>query len=33
MKNIEKAIGNLTDSRQVAFISSVDGDGFPDTKA
>lgn len=33
MKNAENTIGNLIDKQGVAFISSVDGDGFPNTKA
>ena len=33
MRNAEKTIGNLIDKQGVALISSVDGDGFPNTKA
>ena len=33
MKDAEKTIGNLIDKQTVAFISSVDADGFPNTKA
>ena len=33
MRDAEKTIGNLIDKQGVAFISSVDGDGFPNTKA
>lgn len=33
MKNTENTIGNLIDKQGVAFISSVDADGFPNTKA
>ena len=33
MRNAEQTIGNLIDKQGVSFISSVDGDGFPNTKA
>lgn len=33
MRDAEKTIGNLIDKQGVAFLSSVDGDGFPNTKA
>lgn len=33
MRDKEKTIGNLIDKQSVAFISSVDEDGFPNTKA
>lgn len=33
MRNPEQTIGNLIDKQGVAFISSVDNDGFPNTKA
>ncbi len=33
MKNPEQTIGNLIDKQKVAFIASVDGDGFPNMKA
>lgn len=33
MKDLEAFIGNLIDSQGVAFISSIDQDGFPNTKA
>ena len=33
MRDAEKTIGNLIDKQGVAFISSVDGEGFPNTKA
>jgi len=33
MRNPEQTIGNLIDKQGVAFISSVDADGFPNTKA
>lgn len=33
MRNAESTIGNIIDKSGVAFISSVDGDGFPNTKA
>lgn len=33
MKDVEKTIGNLIDKQKVSFISSVDEDGFPNTKA
>ena len=33
MKNPEQTIGNLIDKQGVAFIASVDGDGFPNMKA
>lgn len=32
-ENAENTIGNLIDKQGMAFISSVDGDGFPNTKA
>lgn len=32
-ENIMKTIENLIDKQSIAFISSVDGDGFPNTKA
>lgn len=31
--NTAETIGNLIDKQSIAFISSVDGDGFPNTKA
>lgn len=33
LRDAEKTIGNLVDKQSVAFISSVDGEGFPATKA
>lgn len=33
MRDSEKTIGNLIDKQKVAFISSVDDGGFPNTKA
>ncbi|MCL2032757.1 MAG: pyridoxamine 5'-phosphate oxidase family protein [Methanomassiliicoccaceae archaeon] len=33
LKDAEQTIGNLIDKQGVSFISSVDGDGFPNTKA
>jgi general stress protein 26 len=33
MRDAEKTIGNLIDKQGVAFISSVDEEGFPNTKA
>ena len=33
MKNAEQTIGNLIDNIGVSIISSVDGDGYPNTKA
>ncbi len=33
MRNAEQTIGNLIDKQGVSFISSVDADGFPNTKA
>lgn len=33
MKDAEKTIGNLIDKQSVSFISSIDEDGFPNTKA
>lgn len=33
MRDAEKTIGNLIDKANTTFISSVDEDGFPNTKA
>jgi len=33
MKDAEKTIGNMIDKQKVAFIGSVDSDGFPNMKA
>jgi Uncharacterized stress protein (general stress protein 26) len=33
MRDTEKTIGNIIDKAKNSFISSVDGDGFPNTKA
>lgn len=33
MRDVEKTIGNLIDKQGVTFLSSVDGEGFPNTKA
>lgn len=33
MRDVEKTIGNLITKRKTAYISSIDEDGFPNTKA
>ena len=33
MRDVEKTIGNIIDKQSVAFIGSVDADGFPNMKA
>ena len=33
MRDAEKTIGNLIDKQRVAIISSIDGEGYPNTKA
>ena len=33
MRNSEHTVGNLIDKQSVSFISSIDSDGFPNTKA
>ena len=33
MKNTEKTIGNIIDKQKVCYISSIDADGYPNTKA
>lgn len=33
MRDVEQTIGNLIDKQGVSFISSVDAEGFPNTKA
>ena len=33
MRNPEQTLGNLIDKQSVAFISSIDNEGFPNTKA
>lgn len=33
LRNTEQTIGKLIDKQGVSFISSIDGDGFPNTKA
>jgi len=33
MRDAEKTIGNIIDKQKIAFISSVDAEGFPNTKA
>ena len=33
MRDIEKTIGNLIDKQSISYISSIDKDGFPNTKA
>ena len=33
MRDIEKTVGNIIDKQSVCYISSVDGEGFPNTKA
>lgn len=33
MKDIEKTFGNMIDKQKICYISSIDKDGFPNTKA
>ena len=33
LRDVEKTVGNLIDAQGVSFISSIDDDGFPNTKA
>lgn len=33
MKDAEKTIGNMLDKQSICYISSIDSDGFPNTKA
>ena len=33
MRDVEKTIGNLIEKQKLAYIASVDGDGFPNMKA
>lgn len=33
MKNVEKTIGNMIDKQKICFISSIDSEGYPNTKA
>jgi general stress protein 26 len=33
MRDAEKTIGNIIDKQKVCYLSSIDGDGFPNTKA
>jgi len=33
MRDAEKTIGNIIDKQKICHLSSVDGDGFPNTKA
>lgn len=33
MRDAQKTIGNLIDKQGIAFISSIDADGFPNSKA
>jgi len=33
MRNLEKTIGNMIDKQSICYISSIDQDGFPNTKA
>ena len=33
MKDVEKTVGNMIDKQRVAFIGSVDAEGFPNIKA
>jgi general stress protein 26 len=33
MRDAEKTIGNIIDKQKICYLSSVDGDGFPNTKA
>jgi len=33
MRDAEKTIGNIIDKQKICYISSIDGDGFPNTKA
>ena len=33
MRDTVKTVGNMIDKQKICFISSIDGDGFPNTKA
>lgn len=33
MRDIEKTVGNIIDKQKICYISSIDEDGFPNTKA
>lgn len=33
MRNVEATVGNLIDSEKIAYISSIDSEGYPNTKA
>ena len=33
MRDAEKTVGNLIDKQKICYITSIDGDGFPNTKA
>lgn len=33
IRDIEKTIGNMIDNQKICYISSIDSDGFPNTKA
>ena len=33
MRDAEKTIGNIIDKQSICYISSIDKDGFPNTKA
>jgi len=33
MKDVEKTIGNIIDHQSICYLSSVDEDGYPNTKA
>jgi len=33
MRDVEKTIGNIIDKQKICYISSIDEDGFPNTKA
>lgn len=33
MKDVEKTVGNMIDKQKIAFIGSVDTEGFPNIKA
>lgn len=33
MRDAEKTIGNMIDKQSICYISSIDEDGFPNTKA
>jgi len=33
MRDAEKTVGNIIDKQKICYITSIDGDGFPNTKA